>query len=140
MKRVVLILAVSCLFVSKAYSQSIQFEPLSWRDALAKAKRENKMMFVEIYTTWCTYCRQMEQNIFPAKEAGAFYNNHFINLKYDALKQDGIQIRKSYALLGFPTFLYLDADGLVIKKTVGYQNMETFISNGSSAFSMVQNR
>lgn len=133
MQKIVLFLLLSSFFISHADSQPIRFEPISWQEALGKARKEHKMLFVEIYTTWCTYCRQMEQNVFSTKEAGAFYNQHFINVRYDAQKSDGIQILKSYAMLGFPTFLYLDPNGLVVKKTAGYQNIETFTSMGDSA-------
>ena len=128
------------LMAAKADSQSVHFATLSWPNALAKARSENKMLFIEMYTTWCTYCKQMEQNVFPSEEAGNYYNEHFINIRYDALQSDGIQIRKNYALLGFPTFLYLDPNGLAILKTAGYQEKEKFIHNGDSAFLLQQNK
>jgi thioredoxin-related protein len=115
------------------YSQSMHFSNLSWQAALAKARQEKKLLFVEMYTTWCTYCRQMERDVFAAKEAGDYYNTQFINVRYNALAGDGLQIRKSYALLGFPTFLYLDPNGIVIQKTAGFQPVNQFISNADSA-------
>ena len=140
MQKIILFLLLSLFFTSQADSQPVRFEQLSWQQALGKASKENKMLFVEMYTTWCTYCRQMEQNVFSTEEAGDFYNQHFINVRYDAQKSDGIQIRKSYALLGFPTFLYLDSKGLVVRKTAGYQSKEIFISNGDSAFILLQKK
>ncbi len=93
-----------------------------------------------MYTNWCTYCKQMDQSTFSTKEAGDYYNEHFINIRYDALKTDGIQIRKSYALLGFPTFLYLDPNGSVLLKTAGFQEKEIFIRNGDSAVSVYKRK
>lgn len=132
----VLFIAVFFFINATSYSQSIHFAPLSWRDALAKAKAENKMLFVEMYTTWCTYCKQMERDVFTLKETGDYYNEHFINVRYDAQKIDGIQIRKSYAMLGFPTYLYLNPEGLVILKTAGFQETKKFIANGDSAITL----
>ena len=134
MQKIILICIISFLFLAEANSQSIHFESLSWQQTLAKAKQEKKMIFVDMYTTWCTYCKQMDQNIFSTNEVGDFYNPHFINVRFDAMKNDGIQIRKSYRLLGFPTFLYLDATGRAVMKTAGYQEKEKFIKNGDSAF------
>ncbi len=82
----------------------------------------------------------MEQTVFTNGEAGDFYNKHFINVRYNAQLQDGISIRKSYALLGLPMFLYLDANGISILKTVGYQEKNTFIRNGDSALILRQNK
>ncbi len=98
------------------------------------------MMFVEVYTNWCVYCKQMEQTVFTKKEVGDFYNEHFINVRYNAQQQDGISIRKSYALLGLPMFLYLNANGISVLKTVGYQEKQTFIHNGDSALILWQNK
>ncbi len=140
MKKIVVFLPVILCFstLQKACSQSVHFEQLSWQQALAKAKKENKMLFIDVQTSWCSYCKQMDQNIFPLKEVGDFYNSHFINLKYDAQASDGIAIRKSYALLGFPTFLYLDANGMVLKKTAGYQTKDVFIQNAGNAVLLLQ--
>ncbi len=114
--------------------QSVQFERLSWRDALAKAKREHRMLFVEMYTPWCTYCRQMERSVFPAAEVGTFYNEHFINVRFDALTTDGKSIRNSYVLGGFPSLLYLDENGVVISKSAGYLGPEKMVKIAKDAF------
>lgn len=136
------IIALGCFFLmaETVKSQSVQFSPLSWRQALAKAKTEHKILFIDMYTTWCTYCKQMEQSVFSDTAVAGYYNKHFINIRYDALKNDGIEISKTYTLLGFPTFLYLDPNGLVILKTAGYQQKEKFIYNGDSAFRLQQNK
>ena len=139
MKHLIIVLFL-LIFITKTNSQSIHFEPISWQQALAKARQENKMLFVEMYTNWCVYCKKMEQTVFTNSEAGDFYNKHFINVRYNAQQSDGIQIHKSYALPGLPTFLYLDANGIAILKTAGYQEKETFIHNGDSALILQQNK
>lgn len=136
MKKPVILFAVTFLIVSTSYSQ-VHFEPLSWQQALGKARQENKMIFIDVYTTWCTYCRQMDASTFSLPEVGDFHNEHFINLRYDALKADGIAIRNSYRLLGFPTLLYLDPQGMVVKKTAGYQSKELLLENSQMAFSLL---
>lgn len=132
MKKVIILFIVSLLSL-KIYSQAIRFEQLSLQQAFVKARLENKLIFIDVYTSWCGYCKQMDQNVFSSKEVGDFYNNHFINLKYDAQKGDGITIRRSYTLLGFPTFLYLDFNGRVVKKTAGYQEKDAFLQNADAA-------
>lgn len=131
--RPLIIAAIFCFTSLAAYSQPIRFSSLSFREALAKAKREGKPLFIEIYTTWCTYCKQMERDVFTTKEAGDYYNGHFISLRYDAVKTDGIQIRNTYTLPGLPAFLYLSPDGLVLRKTAGFQPLPAFLANAGSA-------
>ena len=43
----------------------------------AKARQENKLVFVDGYTVWCGPCAYMMKNVFPLKEVGDFYNKNF---------------------------------------------------------------
>lgn len=133
MKKIILLLLAIFLLGKASYSQT-QFDTLTWQQALGKAREENKMIFVDVYTTWCSYCKQMDAHIFPIKEVGDYHNAHFINLKIDAERGDGIFIRNSYRLLGFPTFIYLDPQGNVVKKIAGYQNKDQLLYNSQAAF------
>jgi len=133
MKKFIFFLLI-VFFTNTSYSQ-IQFDPISWQQALGKAREENKMIFVDVYTTWCSYCKQMDAHIFPIKEVGDYHNEHFINLKIDAERGDGLVIRNSYRLLGFPTFLYLDSQGNVVRKVAGYQSKEQLLYNSMAALS-----
>ncbi len=116
----------------------MQFNTLTWQQALGKAREENKMIFIDVYTTWCSYCKQMDAHIFPMKEIGDYHNEHFVNLKIDAERGDGITIRNSYRLLGFPTFIYLDPQGNVVRKIAGYQNKEQLLYNSMAAVAQFQ--
>jgi thiol-disulfide isomerase/thioredoxin len=51
----------------------VQFEHnLSWTAIQAKAKAENKYIFMDCFTTWCGPCRFMSTKIFPQKESGDY--------------------------------------------------------------------
>lgn len=57
-----------------------------WDEALAKAKQENKLLFVDLYTEWCAPCKMVAKIVFPQKKIGNYYNQHFINYQLDAEK------------------------------------------------------
>src|SRR4249920_624876 len=70
------------LFANSQQETGIRFDhEHNWSQILAQAKKENKLIFVDAFTTWCGPCRFMSKNIFPLKEVGDFYNEHFIMLK-----------------------------------------------------------
>lgn len=53
MKRILgVVLAV--FLCSNVFAQGIEFEHGTFAEALAKAKKENKMVFMDCYTSWCT--------------------------------------------------------------------------------------
>lgn len=81
----------------------------SWKDALAEAKRQNKPIFLDVFTTWCPPCKRMAKEAFPNARVGAKFNIHFINYQLDAEKGEGIAIAKQYAVASYPTALYIDS-------------------------------
>ncbi|MGQ1785438.1 thioredoxin fold domain-containing protein [Saccharicrinis sp. GN24d3] len=111
---------VTALILSaNLFAQGIEFEHGTFADALAKAKRENKMVFMDCYTTWCGPCKALANNVFPQKEVGDYFNANYINVKMDMEKGEGPDLLKRYGVKGFPTLLYLDATGNVLYKRVG---------------------
>ena len=90
---------------------------------LEVAKAENKLVFVDFYTTWCLPCKLMDEDVFTDEEFGDYMNDNFINYKIDAEKGGGPDLALLYQVMVFPTLLFLDADGniLVRKDGAAYQ-------------------
>jgi thioredoxin 1 len=113
-------------------SSGIVFSHDSWSETLKKAKASGKLIFVDAYAEWCPPCKRMAANVFPLPEVGAVYNENFINYKMDCEKGDGPSFLKKYAIQAYPTLLFIDGDGKVVKKAVGGHNAELLISLGKS--------
>lgn len=58
---VVIFVAISCIGYSQ--NKNINFELGTFEEALAKANKENKLLFVDCYTTWCGPCKQMDKYV-----------------------------------------------------------------------------
>jgi thioredoxin-related protein len=100
--------------------EGIKFETSDFKTILAKAKKENKLIFLDAYTTWCGPCKLMAKNIFTLKSVGDHYNANFVNAKIDMEKGEGIDIAKKYDVKVFPTYLFIDGNGELVHRTVGY--------------------
>lgn len=129
------ILSAIALSVSVfAFSQDgIKFETSTFKDALAKAKKEKKLIFLDAYASWCGPCKLMAKNIFPLKNVGDYYNSHFVNTKLDMEKGEGIDLAKKYGVKAYPTYLFIDGDGKEVHRTLGYVEEKDFIQFAKDA-------
>lgn len=133
MKKIFLFFIFS-LLISTGFAQGIQFEENhSLTGALAKAKAENKMVFIDAYASWCGPCKMMSAQIFPLKEVGDYFNAHFVNLKLDMEKGDNVAIAQKYSVSAYPTYLFLNSDGEVVHRSLGSMSAGEFIKVAQTA-------
>lgn len=126
--------ALLLLLPAMAFSQGIQFdETQDWAAIQQKAKAENKMIFVDAYTTWCGPCKKMSADVFPQPEAGNLYNAQFINVKLDMEKGQGIGFARKYKVNSYPQLLFIDTAGNLVHYGVGYMETKDLVNLGKAA-------
>jgi thiol:disulfide interchange protein len=108
--------------------EGINFENISFEDALKKAKKEKKLIFVDAYAVWCGPCKWMEANTFREKEVGDAFNKKFINLKIDMEKGEGPELARKYNVRAYPTMFLIDGDGKVVKRILGAKKKDQLLS------------
>ena len=85
--------------------------------ALAKAKAENKPIFLSIGYAACHWCHVMAHESFEDPETAAYMNEHFVNIKVDREERpdlDGIYMNAVVALTGsggWPMSVFLTPEG-----------------------------
>lgn len=102
-----------------SFAKGIKFQDLSLNEALAKAKKEDKAIFIDIYATWCGPCKYLSKNIFTDSELGAFMNENFICIKLDGEQEDGESLMYDFDLTSYPTMLFLNSDKKLLRKVIG---------------------
>ena len=75
----------------------------------------------------------MVKNVFPQKPVGDYYNAHFVNAKIDMEKGEGVDLAKKYNVKAFPTYLFVDGNGEVVHRTLGYVEENDFIQFAKDA-------
>ena len=81
--------------------------PVDWypwsEEALAKARVENKPIFLSIGYAACHWCHVMAHESFEDGETASFMNEHFINIKVDREERpdlDNIYMQATIAMTG----------------------------------------
>ena len=109
-------------------TKGIQFADLSLEDAKALAKKKKKIIFIDAYAAWCGPCKMLDKNTFSDASVGTYFNDKFINLKIDCEKHpDGRKVASTYSVSAYPTLIWIDADGNLVKKEVGYKTPEQLL-------------
>ncbi|MCH4553053.1 thioredoxin family protein [Aestuariibaculum lutulentum] len=124
----IIVLAITFLLSCSSFSQT-KFIKASWEEVLMQAKKENKLIFVDLYFTGCFPCKQMDDKVFPDSRVAEVLNTSFIAFKSDIFKEDiGKKIARKYGVTGFPSFIVLDANGNTIEVTSGYHSVEELVA------------
>jgi len=118
----------------------IRFFEGSYAALLQEAQRQQKMVFIDVYTDWCGPCKQMDQQVFPLKAVGDKYNPLFISYKLNAEKGEGVALAKKFNIGAYPSFLYLDNNGHLVHKVIGEGAAEVFNSHADKATALLTDK
>ncbi len=129
------ILAKAPTNISEKTSEAgIDFFHGSWQEALSLAQKENKLIFLDAYASWCGPCKMMARTTFKDAEVGEFFNANFINVKMDMEKHpEGTRLSNDLYLTAYPTMYFLNYSEKPIYKTLGYLKAKKLISEGKKA-------
>jgi len=118
-------------------------------DGMKKAQAAGKPVMIDFYTTWCKWCKTLDETTYKDKDVINILNNDFVAIKVNAestnkVNYDGKQITeaelaRAFQVSGFPTIWLLDNTGKKIAPLPGYNPPEefkpvlTFVSSGAYA-------
>ncbi|MFN8353045.1 MAG: thioredoxin domain-containing protein [Spirosomataceae bacterium] len=145
MNRKHFIFALLCVLVSATLwanppkkngnGEGIKFFEGTFAQALAKAKAEKKLIFLDAYTSWCGPCKMMQTRTFPDKKLGDFFNQKFVAIKIDMEEGEGPNLAETYGVDAYPTLFFIDTSGKVVKRVLGFQSAEKLLAQAQSAAS-----
>jgi thioredoxin-related protein len=130
--------------ILQAKSQSIHW--VSWETAVDMAKKENKKIFVDVYTEGCIPCRNLEITTFSQPCIINYINQYFIPVRLDARTKDKLNFKNAnyeYICengicynelaaqltsgdLTFPSLVFIDENQTIIQSIPNYKDPMTF--------------
>ena len=99
----------------------------NYEEALAKARKDKKLLMVDVYTDWCGWCKKLDRDVYTAKTVQEKLTKDFVALKINPEKSSkNAQLAKEFGTHGFPHIVFLGADGKKVREIGGYLPAEDF--------------
>lgn len=141
----VLVLGGIYAFVGKnSTSTAVDNSKIKWytlEEAMEANKTNKKKFAIDIYTSWCHWCKVMDKETFTDQKVIDYMNEHFYAVKFDGEQKENITFKGkeykfvnagrrgintlAYFLLNgraaYPTIVYLDEDLNSLKVSPGFK-------------------
>lgn len=96
----------------------VAFTESGFEEALAQARDQNRLLLVDVYTDWCGWCKKLDREVFgDARVAEAA--RELVAVRVNAEK-GGEKVADRFGVQGYPTVLFVDGSGKVVKRVDGY--------------------
>lgn len=122
---------------------------MSYNDGINESIKTGKPVMIDFYTTWCKYCKLLEDTTYKDPGVVKTINDSFIAIKVNAEGDNKVtyqgasmterDLAAKYGVTGFPTIWFLDGKQNQIGQIPGYEAADefepklTFISSGAYA-------
>ena len=97
----------------------------SWPEAQKQASAADKLIMIDFYTDWCTWCKVLDQKTYP-DPAVVKLASGIVSIKLNAEKEPGIELAKKYRVSGYPAIVFVDKTGKSVGSIDGYYPPERF--------------
>lgn len=118
-----IVVAVGLTARSSAPGEPFVNMPLD--QALAKARQEGKLVFVDFGAAWCPPCKMLNATTWKNDAVRTALRDNTIPLQIDVEEQPTLAGR--YNVRATPTLMLLSPDGKVLHRTEGYLSAEEFL-------------
>lgn len=108
-----------------------------WNSGLKEATSAGKPVLVDVYTDWCTWCKRMDRDVYTQPEVQKYLGEHFVTVKinaeystpakYEGKNYTSRSLAERFRVSGYPTTIFLRADGNHIANVPGYVPPERFL-------------
>lgn len=99
-----------------------------WQKVFERAKAEDKIVFVDVYTDWCAYCHKLDKEVYTDDGVINYFEENFINVKFDAETEFGYDKAYNYNVDGYPTLLFLTNNEEVYQEIGGFVPAPTLMA------------
>ena len=124
---------VGLLVAATAVADGVRFDDLTYEEAAARAEADEKIVFIDFFTTWCLPCKEMDRTTFQDPEVAAWLAEHAIALKVDAEENETNEaLAARFGVRSFPNYVYLTPKGELLDRITGKKDSAEFLELSAS--------
>lgn len=109
---------------------------ISMEDAMASSSENNKKILVNVYTDWCGYCRQMDEEVYTTDRVQNALDEHYYAVRINAESSEQVtfngqvmsmqDLAMGLGATGYPTTIFLTEEGEPLGFQPGFIDSGTF--------------
>lgn len=124
------LLFAASLLLSPGEPVGEPFVDLSFEQACVQAEIDERVVFVDFYTTWCEPCKRLDKQTWPDPSVMQWLGDNTVAIKVDAEKQ--AELAKRFGIRSYPSLLFASAQGELKGLLVGFRTPEQFLEHAQA--------
>ncbi len=110
---------------------------LSFEEGIKQAEKTNKKIMVDVYTTWCGWCKKLDAEVYADSGVAACLRDNYICIKINAESSKKLtykgekfseqELAAAFGATGYPTIVFLEPDAKPITKLGGFVAADRFL-------------
>lgn len=147
-KSIILAIFALLTFGTKAQEKAETIKWMDFNEAIEACKQEPKMIFIDVFTDWCGWCKRMDASTFKNPVIAKYMSEKFYAVKFDAERTDTI-VFSGYTFTGvtrpdgrkgahqlaaallhnklsYPSYVLMDENFQILQVIGGYQEAKQF--------------
>ncbi|MEX2593293.1 MAG: thioredoxin fold domain-containing protein [Anditalea sp.] len=143
MKKAVLLVLFVFLGITTYAQEKPEIKWYSFEEVIGLTEKDPKMVFVDVYTDWCGWCKKMDKDTFTDSKVIDYINENFYAVKMNAedktkkFKFKGKEyteetMARMMRVTSYPNFVIMDAAMENITQLPGYREPKPFLTSLNS--------
>lgn len=100
----------------------------SLEEAFVQAKKDGKLVFVDVGAYWCPPCQKLDEEVFIQAAVGEALGKGYVAVHIDAEKGEGPEMVREYHVQAYPTLLVLEPGGMEKGRVVDFLPAEELLA------------